>query len=438
LIDRKSLNGFPPLGANAESTHTFAGWKARPDATPKPGREKHSLLSSLAQPISSAGRFLRDTAAGLLAPAMARTEWRRQRLLILGYHGVSLDDEHIWDGGIYMSAELFRRRLTLLGQDQCVVLPLAEALRRLDSGTLPPRAVSIVFDDGFHDFATRAAPILAEFDYRATVFVSSYYAQFNRPVFDIMLSYLLWKGAHKTLLLPAIFDRPLYLSGEGQREARDLVRAAALEQGFTGQAKDELLARIADALEIDYETLCRRRLLHMMNADEVRAVEALGHDVQLHTHRHRVSRNKDLFAREIRDNRRWIRRTLGGAAPVIFSYPGGVFEPVEREWLIDLGIQTAITCRPALAHVRCDKLRLPRVVDNSHTSERVFRAWLAGSMDILPKGAGVETPGQILEETHPCAALGWGRPSAGRGQAFSLPPRPRPRAAADRGARSRI
>lgn len=338
----------------------------------------------------------------MLAPAVAATEWRRRRLLILGYHGISLDDEHLWDGGIYMSPEVFRRRLAILRRDKCVVLPLQTALRHLYAGTLPLRAVSIVFDDGFHDFASMAAPILAEFGYTGTVFVSTYYAQFNRPIFDIMLAYLLWKSPRRTLLLPGIVDRPLHLSGEGQRDIRNLVRATALRKGLTGQAKDQLLGRIADALDIDYEDLCRKRLLHMMNAEEVREIQALGHDVELHTHRHRVSRNKDLFEREIRDNRSWIRRTLRGAAPAILSYPGGVWQPVEKEWLTGLGIQTAITCRPALADAQSDRLLLPRVVDNSHTSEQAFRAWLSGSMDFLPKGEDAPTPGQILEETNPC------------------------------------
>jgi hypothetical protein len=270
----------------------------------------------------------------------------------------------------------------------------------LYEGTLPARAVTLVFDDGFHDFARVAAPILAEFGCTATVFVSSYYAQFNRPIFDIMLSYLLWKGRARSLALPDIFDQPVHLGGEGRRYVYDLVRTSAVERGMGGQAKDELLARIAESLGIDYEGLCRKRLLHMMNAAEVREIRSLGHSVQLHTHRHRVSRNKELLVREIRDNRGWLRKAIGETAPDILSYPGGVWQPVEREWLTELGIRAGITCRPALADLKCDRLLLPRVVDNFNTSESTFRSWLAGSMHLLPKGEEMQTPGQILEEAY--------------------------------------
>ncbi len=385
----RSLDAFPTMG-----------WD--PESNPRSVEIAQSMFPSLEQSFKNAGRFLRDAAATLLAPTVGATEWRRRRLLILGYHGISLDDEDTWDGGIYMSPEVFRRRLTILRKDKCNVLPLETALRRLYAGTLPPRSVSIVFDDGFHDFASVAAPILAEFQYQATVFVSSYYAQFNRPVFDIMLSYLLWKAAGQTMVLSGIVDQPVYLNEEGRRQVSGLVRAAALEQEMSGQAKDELLARVADALGVDYKKLCRRRLLHMMNAEELRGIRALGHEVELHTHRHRVSRKEDLFAREIRENRNWIHSTIGGAVPAMLSYPGGVWQPVQKKWLADADIQTALTCRPGLADAHSDRLLLPRVVDNAHTSERAFRAWLAGSMHLLPKGEEVKTAGQILEETNPC------------------------------------
>lgn len=121
--------------------------------------------------------------------------------MVLGYHGISLDDEHLWDGVVYMSPAIFRQRMRFLQKAKYTVLPLEMALQRLYAGTLPPRAVALVFDDGFHDFASVAAPILAEFGYQSTVYLSTYYAQFNRPIFDIMLRYLLWKGSPRSIFL---------------------------------------------------------------------------------------------------------------------------------------------------------------------------------------------------------------------------------------------
>ena len=132
------------------------------------------------------------------------TNWRRNRLAILGYHGIALHDEQYWNPGLYITERLFRRRLEAIRSSGCTVLALGEALDRLRDGTLPPRSVVITFDDGYFDFYAKAAPILREYGAPATVYVSSYYSFFNRPVFDTMLSYLLWKGADQTLSWPEV------------------------------------------------------------------------------------------------------------------------------------------------------------------------------------------------------------------------------------------
>ena len=59
------------------------------------------------------------TALGLLRSAgafqlVANSQWRRERLLILCYHGISLEDEHLWRPRLYMPAELLAKRLETL------------------------------------------------------------------------------------------------------------------------------------------------------------------------------------------------------------------------------------------------------------------------------------------------------------------------------------
>ena len=71
-------------------------------------------------------------------------------------------------------AELFEQQLQVL-MSQFDVLPLQEALQRLDSGSLARPAVAITFDDGYADNYHVALPLLLKLGAPATFFISSGY-----------------------------------------------------------------------------------------------------------------------------------------------------------------------------------------------------------------------------------------------------------------------
>ena len=124
---------------------------------------------------------------------VANSKWRRERLLILCYHGISLEDEHQWRPALYIPAELLEQRLETLRAQRYSVLPLGEALTRLRSGDLPPRSVAITFDDGTYDFYKRAYPLLKKYEFPVTVYQTTYYTDHEIPIFNLTCSYMLWK-----------------------------------------------------------------------------------------------------------------------------------------------------------------------------------------------------------------------------------------------------
>src|SRR2546426_1106000 len=101
------------------------------------------------------------------------SRWRGERLLILAYHGLSLDDEHLWDYTQFMPPEFFRTRMQLIKISGCTVLPLGEALKRLYSGDLSDKSVAITFDDGTYVFYKQAYPFLREFVFPATLYLTT-------------------------------------------------------------------------------------------------------------------------------------------------------------------------------------------------------------------------------------------------------------------------
>ncbi|NNF27421.1 MAG: polysaccharide deacetylase family protein [Gemmatimonadetes bacterium] len=315
--------------------------------------------------------------------ACARSEWRRQRLAILCYHGVSLSDEHQWDPALYVSEEALRGRFELLRRMGCPILPLAEAVERLDQGTLPQQAVSITFDDGSYDFFHKAVPLLEEFGFPATVYLTTYYVDTQLPVFDVALAYTVWKADR----IEAIHDvkditpylKDISLHRHDPYGAVSGIREYAHTQGLSARDRDDLLTRIAQAVGVDLEGLRSRRMLSLMSPGEVASLPDLV-DVQLHTHRHRSPDTRDAFVREIEDNRRRIRELLGPEHILEhFCYPSGVYDRVQLPWLADLGVRSATTVESGLAGPEHPPLLLPRVIDTMNLSDLEFEAWITGA-----------------------------------------------------------
>ncbi|HVG19636.1 MAG TPA: polysaccharide deacetylase family protein [Blastocatellia bacterium] len=322
----------------------------------------------------------------------SRSRWRRNRLLILAYHGVSLDDEHLWDPELYMSPKRFGERMKLLKQSGCTVLPLGEALHELYEGRLPEMSVALTFDDGAYDFYEQAYPIINYHKFPVTIYLTTFFSEYNRPVFDVACSYLLWKGQNRAINLKEFtgLDIGLDLSkAETRAFARGALLGFARQNSMTAEERDAIAARLAQTLNIDYEVLLKKRLLHLLAPHEVRELASAGVDIQLHTHRHRNPEAQNLFAREINDNRSSIQ-AMTGSHPSHFCYPGNVYSEDYSSWLRELGVVSATTCECGIASRRSNPMLLPRLVDNSLLSRIEFQAWLSGVASVLPRRSSAE------------------------------------------------
>jgi len=309
----------------------------------------------------------------------AKSQRRRNSLLILCYHGISLRDEHKWWPHLFITAEHFRQRLECLRRVGASVLPLGEALIRLQKGSLPPRSVVLTFDDGFYDFLEHAAPMLSEFGFPCTLYLTTHYCGYRLPIINLILDYLLWKAGKDSIRLPEFgleTLQPVQTYDQRQKVVKHLLNwIERREMSTTG--KDEIAQMVAGNLGIDYRAILQRRILQILSPSEVMKVASAGIDVQLHTHRHRTPRDRTLFLAEIEDNRRRIVE-LTGKDPVHFCYPSGQYSPEFFGWLSDAGIKSATTCESGLALRSSQSMKLPRVLDDSGMSSLRFESAIAG------------------------------------------------------------
>lgn len=313
--------------------------------------------------------------------------WRRRRLLILCYHGFSLRDEHLWDPGLFVTAEHLALRLERLRALRCTLLPLAEALELLRTGSLPPRAVALTVDDGNYDFLAKGLPVLERFGAHATVYVSTYHVADQRPVFDVMAGYLLWRASQNGRIELNGWEGgerlPVGDNRQATASAAALRRRSRLE-AWSAADKHRCLEDLAGAAGEDWASLLEARLLSLMRPAELSSLPPANAEIQLHTHRHRVPRDRNLFLRELADNRRSLAAAgLEPSSLKHFCYPSGEHHPEFLPWLAEDGVRSAVTCVPGLAAQRTEPLLLPRFVDTYGTTGIEFDAWCVGLRESL-------------------------------------------------------
>lgn len=338
--------------------------------------------------LKKAKRAVLAVARGTGAYAIsARSGRRNSRLLVLGYHGVSLADEHEWHPALFLSPETFRGRLESLKRTRCTVLSLQEGLDRLYRGDLPERAVALTFDDGTYDFREIVWPMLKEYGYPATLYWTTYWVTIGRPVVPVIWNYLLWKKRGSVFPAPKFLGNgsKLDLTSDATREKslQELLSRSS-QQDMDGVQQDSVTQELAQILGVDYEEIRAQRILSLLQPEEVRELAADGVSVQLHMHVHNSPTVREKFEKNLLDNRNVIEKAVG-CRPVHFCYPSGIYQKEFLPWLRDLGIKSATTCDPALTTSSSDPLLVPRLVDTSCLSTLEFESWLVGIGELLPR-----------------------------------------------------
>lgn len=318
------------------------------------------------------------------------SRWRRQRLLVLCYHGVSLEDEHEWHPALYVTASFLRRRLELLTRGGYNVLPLGEAVARLYARDLPPRAVALTFDDGYQDFCEVAWPILREFELPATVYLATTRCDSGLPVFNLAVPLMLWRRRGTVCDATHLDIGRLDLrTTQSRREAWARIQQLATRANVG--RKHQIAQDVSDAIRGDYEEITRRRIVTIMQPGDVTRLSGEGVSFELHTHRHRTPRDREAFRQEIVTNRRRIAELTGRTA-AHFCYPSGIYAPEFLGWLREESIVSATTCDPGIAAPNHEPLLLPRLVDHSGLSASEFGAWLTGLPSLFARKAAAYRP----------------------------------------------
>ncbi|HET7031789.1 MAG TPA: polysaccharide deacetylase family protein [Casimicrobiaceae bacterium] len=295
----------------------------------------------------------------------------RARLSILIFHRVLARKDPLlpWDPDV----EEFDDVLRFL-DDHCTVLPLSEAVERLEAGTLPSAAASITFDDGYADNAEVALPLLHGHGHRATFFVSTGYLDGGRMFNDDIIEAVRNAPAGEIDLR----DSGLESYTIGDTASRVACYSAVLRKlkYFPHQRRTDAARSIARRYDVpDSSSL-------MMTSPQLRDLHAAGFEVGGHTHTHPILElQSDADAeREISGGKESLERLLGTKIK-LFAYPNGIpstdFSARHAAMARRAGFAAAVSTLPAAARRGNDIFGLPRFLPWDRTPLKFGLRWAA-------------------------------------------------------------
>ena len=310
--------------------------------------------------------------------ALCRWLTRRQ-VRILAYHGIWLGEGH-YGNFLYISATKFSERMKKIQTMGLPVLSLDEALKDRDKETLPACPVVITIDDGWYSTYLHMLPVLEKYNFPATLYLTTYYSEKQVPVYNVLIQYMLMTTAETILDVGAlgVSDNEIIdLCNVDQRQ-RTSIRLQSFVDNLDFESRDPLVCQIATLLGIDYKKIIDDKWFHLVSFDQVSDMADRGIDVQLHTHRHRISiEGVDCLEHELMDNQ--LRLEPLSAQPLKhFCYPSGVYDKAVWPTLKAKGITSATTTESGLVSSQSHIYALPRILDGEQVSDLEFEAELSG------------------------------------------------------------
>ena len=237
------------------------------------------------------------------------------------------------------------------------VLPLADAVERLKSGTLPARAACITFDDGYADNAEIALPILKKHGIPATFFIATGYLNggimFNDSVIESVRM-----TAKESLCLPSLGfnELPVQTIVEKRHAIGSILSSLKYKEPVLRQ---KLVDEIRSMTGIDPPTDL------MMDDCQVKLLSDSDMEIGGHTVNHPIlaCSDRNTAKAEIGDGKLYLEKLTG--KPVrTFAYPNGKprtdYLAEHADIVKELGFVAAVSTAVGVASHDSDLFQLPR------------------------------------------------------------------------------
>lgn len=306
----------------------------------------------------------------------------RKQIRILAYHGVWLGDDH-YGNFLYISPQKFAERMQKIKKMGLPVIGLNKALVDRDKGELPDCPVVITIDDGWYGTYLHMLPELEKNEFPSTLYMTTYYSEIQAPVYNVLVQYMITTTSQNIVDIGVLGgeEEVFQLSNSGQRQ-KLYARLESLVDSADVEYRYDLIDKVSELLKVDLSRIISEKWFHLASFDQVRDMAHRGIDVQLHTHRHRISKGgDDCLEQELTDNRLRLE-PLTGKPLVHFCYPSGVYDRSVWPSLKANDVVSATTTEAGFVNKQSHIYALPRILDGENVSDLEFEAELSGFNEI--------------------------------------------------------
>lgn len=290
----------------------------------------------------------------------------RNRLTIVLYHDVIPRDMcRDINRRMLVTAESFDSQLDYL-KKHFTVLPLDEAFEKMRLGTLPPRSLSITFDDGYRNNFLYAYPLLKKYALTATFFLATDFVFEKKPLWIDRLKYAVQSFPGTKVDADRRYDElSTTLKHVPEREKYERLHAFEKEVGVT---------------LVDFEG--DRWHYAPLEKSDIEVMQHGGMTFGAHTRTHPILAHvsEEESSEEIAGSQKIVARECGSLSG-LFCYPNGqrkdFTDQIVRE-VREAGFSGAVTTIEGTNSITTDPYALHRIgVDNIDTTE-TFAAAVSG------------------------------------------------------------
>lgn len=308
----------------------------------------------------------------------------KNRLRILGYHGIWYSDGH-FGNHLFMSPTKFESRMEWLKNSGYPIISLDQAINDLFREKLRSCSTVITIDDGWYGTYQHMLPVFEKYKLPATLYVYTRAVDSQKVIPNILLPALIQLTEKKSIKING-FDCYGEINCDLTTHSSKQVcldKILSILLSLEENTVDAFCHYIASELGFDYDDIIKTRQFSFMSYEEISDANNRGLDIQLHTDSHELNPEMpEEIVKEITLNRKKLRPFVNSSLEH-FCYPSGVYSTEMFGYLEETGVKSATLVACGLATPKSNRYELKRILDGQGVSQLEFEAEMSGYKELI-------------------------------------------------------